>query len=188
MTQKRVTQTELETMKQQTISQNRFEVDHIGLKLQMKSVSPFRVVQEIIANSFDEDTVKNINVSIKFERPYVVIAVEDDGIGFKDIADVFTMYKYSEKRKDTEKRGRFNLGEKQFFSLAEDGYVETGNYRIKFQGSNRITETTSKPFQGTGVYARIDWRHINKKNKFCLILTLFNLRVIPKRCSVREMA
>lgn len=144
-------------MKTQVISQNRFEVDHIGLKLQMKSVSPFRVVQELIANSFDEDTVKVINVSVKFERPYTVIIVEDDGVGFKDVADVFTMYKYSEKRKNTEKRGRFNLGEKQFFSLAEDGYVETGNHRISFKDSNRISETVETPFKGTKVFARIDW-------------------------------
>lgn len=134
----------------------RVEIDSGGYKRQMKEVEPFRVVQEIIANSFDEDSVKTINVYLQQNNGLVTVKVIDDGDGFIDVQDVYTMYKHSYKRRLKNKLGKFNLGEKQFFILCENGYIKTKNQLIEFTGEQRSEDEIDYP-KGTEVYGEFDW-------------------------------
>lgn len=159
----------------QLISPRRFEIDNAGYKRHMKEVEPFRVVQEIISNSFDESSVKNIEVSITQDRDLVIVKVTDDGVGFVDINDAFTMYKHSYKRKYKNKIGKFNLGEKQFFVLCEYGYVKSRNKMIEFQGEQRIEDDTDQP-KGTVVYAEFKWSAEDVKE----ILRMGHKLIVPE--------
>ena len=123
---------------EQVIVQRRVEVDLEGMRAHLKEMKPFRVVQEIISNSFDEDSAKEILCKIEqIGKGKVRITIDDDGDGFADFTDAYTMYKHSYKRSDTSKRGRFNLGEKYFFILAEQGLIMTSNKQVEFTEDKR---------------------------------------------------
>ncbi len=69
---------------------------------------------------------------------YVIIEVLDDSKkGFRDIKDSYTLYKDTYKRKDPEKRGRFNLGEKQVFSICDKAQVQTTTGTVIFDENGR---------------------------------------------------
>lgn len=139
------------------VVERRFEVDTNGFKLQMATIKPWRIVQEIISNSFDEDTVKNITLDFEqIGNKKIKVTITDDGVGFEDINDVYTMYKYSKKRGKVDKRGRFNEGEKRFFVLAETGFVKTKNQMVEFEYDTRITSEIDHP-TGTIVQGIFNW-------------------------------
>lgn len=140
----------------------------------MKEVEVFRIVQEIISNSFDESSVKNIRISIRQANGIVIVECDDDGVGFVDMQDVYTMYKHSYKRKYKDKIGKFNLGEKQFFVLCEYGYVKSRNRMIEFRGENRIEDDVDFP-RGTKVYAEFNWKAEDVKE----ILRMTHRLIVP---------
>lgn len=136
----------------------RFEVDGSGFKGHVKKMKPHQIIQEIISNSFDEDAVKTVTCDIEFiqETKQVRVKVVDDGNGFRDIEEIFTLYKHSYKRNKPEKRGRFNLGDKQFFAVAETGHVITGKNKVEFTETKRIIDD-HEPFKGVEVIGNFKW-------------------------------
>lgn len=137
------------------LSKDWFKVDTEGFKIQMMEIGIAKLICEIISNSFDEDSVKNIKVEIEKHGNVFHVKVNDDGDGFKDPKEIFTLYADSYKRVDPTKRGRFNLGEKQFIALCLDAYIKTGNKNVVFKGKNRKIKKLSKEFKGTEVFGRI---------------------------------
>ena len=91
------------------------QIDVIGYRAQMGSMKPWRILFEIIANAFDEDTIKKFDIKITYDkkREKVIFEYIDDGDGFRDWLDIISLFKRSMRRKDPTKSGRFNLGEKQ---------------------------------------------------------------------------
>lgn len=153
------------------------EVDSNGLKDQMKSVKKFRIVQEIIANSFDEDSVNAIECTIsKLGRGRVKVTVKDDGDGFVDYKDIFTMYAKSYKRTDVTKRGRYNLGEKQFFVLAEVGLARTGKTQVVFSKEGRKIQWLDKKYKGTLVEGIFSWNSEDAEE----VVTKLQKLIIPR--------
>ncbi len=144
------------------IIEKRFEIDTKGFKEQMSEMKPFRLVQEIVSNSFDEKSVRKIVVTLRESgrrKNHYAVSVSDDGDGFIDYRDVFTLYKHSYKRSNPEQRGRFNLGEKQFFAVAETGQVWTGYWFVEFDGDTRKVKKEKRKFKGTLVSAVFKWTH-----------------------------
>ena len=66
------------------------------------------------------------------ESGLAVWTVEDDGPGFSDIADAWTIWGWTPKRGRPEVRGRFNLGEKEIISIAKWATVETAGITVEF--------------------------------------------------------
>lgn len=140
------------------MTQKRFDIDTRGFMLQMMELKPFRIVQEIISNSFDEDSVSKISCEIKAASPRIIeIRIEDDGDGFIDISEAYTLFARSKKRNNPKKRGRFNLGEKQFFAIAKDGFIESGSTRIDFKEDTRTTTEIPKR-KGVLIFGRMQWK------------------------------
>lgn len=139
-------------------SPRRFEVDGSGFKGHVGKMKPHQVIQEIISNSFDENSVKTVICEIKYiqEKRQVQVKVNDDGDGFRDIEEIFTLYKHSYKRDKPEKRGRFNLGDKQFFAVAETGHVITGDKKVEFTEYKRIIDDHEK-IKGVEVVGNFKW-------------------------------
>ena len=85
------------------------QIDVIGYRAQMGSMKPWRLLFEIIANAFDEDTIKKFDIKITYDkkREKVIFEYIDDGDGFSDWLDIISLFKRSMRRKDPTKSCRF---------------------------------------------------------------------------------
>jgi len=139
--------------KEESIVERRFEIDTKGFATQMSEMKLWRLIQEIISNSFDEKPVTVISCDISQDKKgRVVVDIVDNGNGFRDEKDIYTLFKDSYKRVNKNQRGRYNLGEKQFFARAISGWVKTGKTLIEFQeDTRRVSEITE--IQGAQVHA-----------------------------------
>lgn len=140
-------------MSQKIIVQRRFEIDTEGFKTQMSEMKLWRLIQEIISNSFDEKAVTKISCDIhENDKFQVVVDIVDNGTGFRDEKDIYTMFKDSYKRVNKNQRGRYNLGEKQFFARALSGWVKTRTTLVEFQDDTR-TISEIPEFKGAKIHA-----------------------------------
>ena len=118
---------------------NWFEVSKEGLKSLMDGKPKEFVVRELIQNAWDEQ-ITNCEVIATYNKPIATIQVTDDSPnGFSDIADAYTLFKETKKRKDPTKRGRFNFGEKQVFAICNKAEVVTTTGAMIFDKKGRHT-------------------------------------------------
>ena len=87
-----------------------FEVDKEGFKALQLGKPKYHTVRELIQNAIDEKITKCVVVT-SFNRGTVTISVEDDGPGFRNLKDAYTLFGATYKQANPELRGRFNLGE-----------------------------------------------------------------------------
>jgi hypothetical protein len=95
------------------------------------------IVRELVQNAWDENITK---CSLDFHRKgaRTEIVVEDDSPeGFRNLDDAYTLFGPTYKRSDPQKRGRFNLGEKQAFAICDDARIETTKGTVVFDKPNR---------------------------------------------------
>lgn len=143
----------------------RFEVSTEGMKGLHDGRALWSLTKELVANAWDEDTTIckvtiEPNKSVPSSAPdEILIKVEDDGPGFKDINDAFTLMAPTSKRHDESVRGRFNIGEKEILSVAISGKVETVGTTINFpeEGGREIKKNKRK--NGTIVSAIVQRPH-----------------------------
>jgi len=133
---------------------NWFEVDKNGLKELQAGKPKHYVLRELIQNAFDEPITRCI-LDVGYLKGKSAITISDDSpIGFRDLKDSYTLFKHTYKRKNPEKRGRFNIGEKQAFSICEYAKVETTKGTIVFTKKGR-RELKAKTKEGTIVTIEI---------------------------------
>jgi hypothetical protein len=128
-----------------------FEVDKEGLA----KIAPRRgkvfVLHELLQNAWDCDGTKRVTVSLTNvpNRPLARLVVEDDHpTGFSNLSHAYTLFAESEKKGDTRKRGRFNLGEKLVLSLCESAEIESTKGTVIFDEAGR-RQTRSRRKAGT---------------------------------------
>ena len=123
-------------------NRNWFEVSREGLKqLQAGKPKDF-VVRELIQNAWDEN-VSVCHLNSSYENGMAHIEVEDDSPeGFRDITHAFTIFAPTYKRKDPEKRGRFNIGEKQILAICEEAVIATTKGTVVFNAEGRHHQDT----------------------------------------------
>jgi len=152
-----------------------FEVDKDGLRQLQAGKPKHYLMRELIQNAWDEE-VKKVNIELELDNEIAKISVEDDSKeGFKDLRDSYTLYKDTYKRKDPEKRGRFNLGEKQAFSICEKAIVETTKGSIIFDEQGR-REIPMKRRRGSKITV---WVKMNKE-EFEEIREMIDKYIVPK--------
>jgi len=96
-------------MSQKTLVQRRFEIDTEGFKIQMSEMKLWRLIQEIISNSFDEMPVTEISCDIhENKKNQIIVEITDNGNGFRDEKDIYTLFKDSYKRVNKNQRGRYS--------------------------------------------------------------------------------
>ena len=130
---------------------NRFEVSSEGMRMLHESRPLWQLVKELIANSWDED-ITYCYVDIEnIQRGKIKITVQDDGPGFSDITDAYTLMSPTSKRSDSLVRGRFNIGEKELISVAHDAVIETVGNTVEFpsKGGRKIMENNRE--KGTSI-------------------------------------
>ncbi len=138
-------------------AKERFSVSAEGMRALHKGRTPESLVKELIQNVWDEDaTMCRVKVQHQ-SRNRVLVSVEDDGEGFANIDDAYTLMGETEKRADPEKRGRFNLGEKEVLSVAAYAVVQTVGWTVSFppEGGREVRRNDRK--RGTVVEAMMPW-------------------------------
>ena len=139
---------------------NRFEVSTEGMRDLHAGRPLWSLVKELVANSWDEDitlcTVTLRKTSTPDHNEVIEIMVEDDGAGFRDIDDAFTIMAPTIKRLNAVVRGRFNIGEKEILSVSEEGTVETVGTTIHFPKEGGREVTPNNRTKGTIVSATIE--------------------------------
>jgi hypothetical protein len=146
----------------------------------------------MVSNACDENISK---VEVTLTPPDVngisVLTVTDDSpTGWKDLTHSYTMFAESTKKDKSEKRGRFNAGEKDVLALAVDARLTTMSGSILFNSDGTRTTGTGKTKCGSVFTARFnltqdEWQGICDKAGLLLppenITTVFNGRVIGYR-------
>jgi len=121
-----------------------FEVDREGLRELQESKPKHHIIRELVQNAWDENTTK-CEVFATWSNGTASITVEDDSPeGFRDLRHAYTLYATTYKRSEPEKRGRFNLGEKQILSICEEAYISTTKGTITFTKEGRKESTSCR--------------------------------------------
>ena len=140
--------------------QERFAISTLGMRELHVDREPWMLVKELVQNAWDEApeaTVCRVKVTPEVREGVARVVVEDDGPGFSDITDSFTLMKPTAKRLDPTQRGRFNIGEKEIISVAVEAEIRTVGYTVVFppEGGREVKKNRRK--RGTVVTALLPW-------------------------------
>lgn len=120
---------------------NWFEVDRTGLAKLLERRGKAFAVFEILSNAWDTNAK---NVVVTFDPlPGVpkakLVVLDNDPHGFTDLTHSFTLFAESEKKAKSDKRGRFNVGEKLVLAIADEAVVSSTKGTIVFDKDGRHT-------------------------------------------------
>lgn len=139
----------------------RFAVSESGMRELNGSREPWDLVKELIQNAWDEvplATECRVIVEPQPDGTNTLVTVADDGPGFSDIADAYTLMGHTRKRLDPTQRGRFNIGEKDVISVAIEAVIETAHKTVTFPRAGSRTVADNSRRQGTLVSVLMPWR------------------------------
>ncbi len=113
-----------------------FDVDRKGLKALIADRPKSFIVRELVQNAWDEEGVTEVRIQLHRlvdKRGKVYLEVCDDAPeGFYDLRHAYTLFSDTRKRIDPEKRGRFNVGEKQVLALCDEAQIQTTTGSVIF--------------------------------------------------------
>jgi hypothetical protein len=135
-----------------------FEVDKDGLRQLFDGRDKAFVIRELVQNCVDEPGVTFVDVMIAQaeDKGRAKIKVVDNAPeGFYDLRHAYTLYARTRKRPDPEKRGRFNLGEKQILSICEEAMIITTKGTVEFRRDGTRHKTGGKTKSGSIFYATV---------------------------------
>lgn len=134
----------------EVVSSDWFTVSKDGLRQLQEGKPKHFVIRELVQNALDE-AKDSINIFTEKDGHTVSIKVVDDGVGFRKLSDAHTLFDDTYKRRDAEKRGRFNMGEKQAFSVCKSAVIHTTSGTVTFNNCGRKTSHKLKRSEGTSV-------------------------------------
>ncbi len=116
-----------------------FEVSKDGLAKVLEKRGKAFAVFELIQNAWDQNvTTVDITLEPIPNRAYANLIVrDDDPAGFKDLSHAYTLYAESSKKKDPQRRGVWNRGEKLVLALCESAVVSTTKGTVTFDKNGR---------------------------------------------------
>jgi hypothetical protein len=142
-----------------------FAVNVEGLRDLVGEQAKYRLFLEPVANVLDEyrgyddrprPTHLQIELSHQPKPRGIRVVYTDDGAGFRDVEDVWTLFGRTGKRQAPSVAGRFNAGDKYFFACARETVIQTGKTEVVFKGGKRTVRTKRTPFVGTRIESLID--------------------------------
>ena len=156
-------------------STGRFAVSELGMRELNSDRQPWDLVKELVQNAWDEAptaTECRVTVEPQPKSKTTMVTVQDDGPGFSDIADSYTLMGHTSKRLDPTKRGRFNIGEKDVISVAVEAKVETVGHTVTFPRTGSREVTPNSRTKGTVVRVLMPW-HEQQSNELIAMLQRF---------------
>ena len=155
-----------------------FSADKQGMKSIQMSKPKFYAIREILANCFDEMITKCV-MDTFHERGVGKFIIEDDSPqGFRDLSDSYTLFKDCYKRPFADKRGRYNLGNKQAFSICETASIETTTGIVTFDKDGRHQSRLRGNCRDNGT--KVEMAIKMSKQEYDEILTYVRLLIIPQ--------
>ena len=154
------------------MSEERLAVSTAGMRELHADRLPWTLVKELVQNAWDEAPAATVcHVDIQPLRKgrdasarHALIEVSDDGPGFRNVADAYTLMGPTAKRSDPRKRGRFNIGEKELLSICIEGEIETVGQTVQFpQAGGRKLHKNSRT-RGTVVKLTMPWKLWEREN------------------------
>ncbi|ANS04695.1 hypothetical protein [uncultured Mediterranean phage] len=145
-----------------------FTVDPQGLRELEEGRAVWRAPLELVSNVFDEARGYGDDDRARPTRCDIVIEpitgsrahrymVSDDGAGFRDSRDVYTLFAPTAKRSTVAVAGRFNAGEKQLIAVSKTAVVRTGSTTTTFENDRRTVQKHRTPHTGTSVDCVMRW-------------------------------
>ncbi len=136
----------------------RFEVSTEGMRALQSGRKPWQLAKELVSNAWDETTT-TCEVELKSISPHKAkLVVRDDGAGFTNIDDAWTLMGHTPKRLNPTVRGRFNIGEKEILSVADEATIRTAGKIIRFpKNGGRLVRVDKHPFEGTEFICTLPW-------------------------------
>jgi len=152
-----------------------FSVDTKGLRALQEGKSKTFVLRELVQNCFDEN-ISECSVNIIKDGKKIRMTIHDDSPeGFKDISHAYTLFADTDKRKDPEKRGRFNLGNKEAFSVCNKIELTTTKGTLVFDNDGRHSSRT-KTSKGTDITVEF----IGSQDDIAEIISYAKILLVPK--------
>lgn len=145
-----------------------FEIDVAGLAELEGGKPPHRLAFEPIANVFDEfrgyqegrkrPSYCAVTLAHSPKPRGVILRVADDGAGFTNERDIWTLFGSTPKRKTATVSGRFNAGDKQLIALARSATIKTNKLTVTFaDGQREVTRHRAPVVSGTIVETLMPW-------------------------------
>jgi hypothetical protein len=161
------------------------EIDKEGLRKTLGQKDKVFLLTEMVSNAWDEDiTEVEVSLTRPDENGVSWLRVTDNSpTGWADLSHSHTMFAESVKKGKSEKRGRFNAGEKDVLALAIEAKLTTVSGQVLFNEDGTRTEGTETRKVGSEFVAKFqltvqEYEHICQQAKMLLppkgITTLFN--------------
>uniref|UniRef100_A0A6M3LKV0 Putative GHKL domain containing protein n=1 Tax=viral metagenome TaxID=1070528 RepID=A0A6M3LKV0_9ZZZZ len=118
---------------------------------------PWQLAKELVSNAWDE-SINRCVVELKSTGTRrAKLVVEDDGNGFSDIKDAWTLMAHTPKRGNPNVRGRFNIGEKEILSVAKSAKIFTNGHVIIFPKSGGRQIRKTEHMKGARIECVLAW-------------------------------
>lgn len=161
------------------------EIDKEGLRKTLGQKDKVFLLTEMVSNAWDEDiTEVDVSLTLPDENGFSWLRVTDNSpTGWADLSHSHTMFAESVKKGKSEKRGRFNAGEKDVLALAIEAKLTTVKGQVLFNEDGTRTEGPETRKVGSEFIAKFEmtpgeYEHICQQAKMLLppkgITTLFN--------------
>ena len=161
------------------------EIDKEGLRKTLGQKDKVFLLTEMVSNAWDEDiTEVDVSLTRPDENGFSWLRVTDNSpTGWADLSHSHTMFAESAKKSKSEKRGRFNAGEKDVLALAIEAKLTTVKGQVLFNEDGTRTEGPETRKVGSEFIAKFEmtpeeYEHICEQAKMLLppkgITTLFN--------------
>ena len=168
------------------------EIDKEGLRKSLGQKDKVFLLTEMVSNAWDEDiTQVEVSLTCPDESGFSWLRVTDNSpTGWADLSHSHTMFAESGKKGKSEKRGRFNAGEKDVLALAIEAKLTTVKGQVLFNEDGTRTEGPETREVGSEFIAKFqltleEYQHICSQAKLLIppkgIVTLFNGEEIPHR-------
>ena len=177
---------------------NWFNIDRKGLSKLIERRGKIWLLHELIANAWDADDVKLVEVILEPEEgvPLATVVVRDDAPeGFTDLSHSWTLFAESSRKSCAQKRGRFNLGEKLVLALCNEASIISTKGAVMFDSRGRSTMKARRPhgteFQGIARITRAELAEIKLGLRKLIsppgITTLVNGEPLPTRVPLKTI-
>src|SRR5438034_698891 len=168
------------------------EIDKEGLRKTLGQKDKVFLLTEMVSNAWDEDiTQVEVSLTRPDENGFSRLRVTDNSpTGWADLSHSHTMFAESVKKGKSEKRGRFNAGEKDVLGLAIEAKLTTVTGQVLFNEDGTRTKGTEPREVGSEFAGRFhltleEYEHIVQQAKRRIppngIVTLLTGNAIPYR-------
>lgn len=141
---------------------NWFKIDADGFSGLQAHREPWQLAREPISNALDEPVTEVVVTLVHGggdarKRLAHLRVVDDSPAGFADLADAYTFFRRTPKRRRPDLRGRFNMGEKELLAIALRAKIVSTTGAVEFCDDGEVRRRREQTERGTVVEVDAPW-------------------------------